>query len=163
MSHGSFTPQKRRDRNRTIRYTVDMNADQRKFLTIFALDNDVKASVIFKSLLHLLENRVDLAALVLHTIDTLGSSRALKDNTVRPTRYTVDLDWQQHTFLKLFSVHNDVTAADVVRCLLVLLETRIDLAALLINTIFEDDEDEIEESHEDEEVFDDEKGALAHA
>lgn len=152
MSVPAFTPQKRRDRSRTVRYTVDMNPEQHKFLKVFAVDNDVRTSVVFKSLLYLLETRSDLAILVMQTIDTLEGSRALNDrNNQRKMRYTVDLDWQQHTFLKLFATHNDVVAANIVRCLVILLEQREDLAFLVISTIFEEDDD-FEEDEDQQEI-----------
>lgn len=53
----------------------------------------------------------------------------------RVTRYSLDLDAEQHKFLKLFAINNDVRAALVVRALLYLLETDFEIANRVIDVI----------------------------
>lgn len=140
------TPQ-RRDANRPIRYTVDMDREQHTFMRLFAIHNDVKAATVFRSMIYLLETRIDLATLVIDTIFR-EELPILKNRTTKPIRYTIDMDGSQHTFLRLFAAHNEIKASTAVRTLLYLLETRLDLATLVIETIFDDDEDD-EEANED--------------
>lgn len=53
----------------------------------------------------------------------------------RVTRFSLDLDKEQHKFLKLFALSNDIKASLVVRALLYLLETDINLANRVIDEI----------------------------
>lgn len=57
----------------------------------------------------------------------------------RVTRFSLDLDKEQHKFLKLFALSNDVKASLVVRALLYLLETDINLAHRVIDEILMDE------------------------
>lgn len=151
-----YVPQRRRDLSKPIRYTVDMDQEQHAFMKLFAIHNDVKAALVFRSLVYLLESRVDLAQLVVNAID----SGELPVNTAKrrkpgekpsragKVRYTIDLNPSQHTFLRLFAAHNDIRVSVVVRALLFLLETRIDLAVLVIDSVFEHADDTELEDHE---------------
>lgn len=148
----SFQQRERRDPNRTIRYTIDMDREQHRFLKLFAVHNDVSASVIMRSLGYLLETRLDLATLVMDTI-YLGASANKARKTIR---YTIDMEGSQHTFFRLFAAHNETRVSTIVRTLLYLLETRMDLATMVIETIFietygDDDEGEdvVEEVDDD--------------
>lgn len=58
----------------------------------------------------------------------------------RVTRFSLDLDKEQHKFLKLFALSNDIKASLVVRALLYLLETDINLANRVIDEILLDEE-----------------------
>lgn len=153
----SFKQRERRDPNRTIRYTIDMDREQHRFLKLFAVHNDVSASVIMRSLGYLLETRHDLATLVMETI-YLGVSANKARRTIR---YTIDMEGSQHTFFRLFAAHNETRVSTIVRTMLYLLETRMDLATMVIETIFietyneDDDGDEVEEIADDEPELED--------
>lgn len=58
----------------------------------------------------------------------------------RVTRYTLDLDQEQHRFLRLFALQNGIQASLVMRALLYLLETDINIANRVIDEIYADDE-----------------------
>jgi hypothetical protein len=51
-------------------------------------------------------------------------------------RFTLDLDFEQHKFLKLFSLENGVQSSVVMRTLLFKLETDKKLREKLLNMIF---------------------------
>lgn len=53
-------------------------------------------------------------------------------------RFTLDLDFEQHKFLKLFSLENSVQASVVMRTLLLKLETDKALREKILNMIFSD-------------------------
>lgn len=53
-------------------------------------------------------------------------------------RFTLDLDFEQHKFLKLFSLENGVQASVVMRTLLLKLETDKKLREKILNMIFSD-------------------------
>lgn len=147
----SFAQKHRKDPNRTVRYTIDMDRQQHKFLKLFAVHNDISGSTIVRALLYLLQTRRDLETLVKDTI-FLGETIKNSKQANRAVRYTIDIDGAQHTFIKLFAAHNDTKVSTVMRTMLFLLETRLDLATMLIETIFidedDDDDDEIEEDPE---------------
>lgn len=86
---------------------------------------------------------------------------ALEDAATRPTnvtrhapktrrkvtRFTLDLEREQHTFLRLFALQNGIQASLVMRTLLYILETDFEVAERVINEIFsEEDETETEGS-----------------
>lgn len=148
----SFKQRERRDPNRTIRYTIDMDREQHRFLKLFAVHNDVSASVIMRSLGYLLETRHDLATLVMETI-YLGVSANKARRTIR---YTIDMEGSQHTFFRLFAAHNETRVSTIVRTMLYLLETRMDLATMVIETIYVETYNEDEDGDEVEEIADDE-------
>jgi hypothetical protein len=58
----------------------------------------------------------------------------------RVTRYTLDLDQEQHRFLRLFALQNGVQASLVMRSLLFMLETDINVANRVIDLIFNEDD-----------------------
>lgn len=51
-------------------------------------------------------------------------------------RFTLDLDFEQHKFLKLFSLENGVQSSVVMRTLLLKLETDKKLREKILNMIF---------------------------
>jgi hypothetical protein len=53
-------------------------------------------------------------------------------------RFTLDLDFEQHKFLKLFSLENGVQSSVVMRTLLLKLETDKKLREKILNMIFSD-------------------------
>lgn len=80
----------------------------------------------------------------------------------KTVRFTIDFDFEQHRFLKLFSLESGVQTALVVRALVFLLEINESVANAVIDEIFgvdEDDDNEIPAtttveavSHEGDEV-----------
>lgn len=74
----------------------------------------------------------ELEDVVVETFDELPQLRKV-------TRFSLDLDKEQHKFLKLFALSNDIKASNVVRALLFLLETDLELANRVIDEIFIDD------------------------
>jgi len=60
-----------------------------------------------------------------------------KDASQRSTiRFSVDLDPEQHKFLKLFSIENGIQASVIMRALIYQLEVNEDLANRVIDEIF---------------------------
>lgn len=57
----------------------------------------------------------------------------------KTTRFSIDLMSEQHRFLKLFSVENDVQSSVVCRALLYLQETDDDLANEVVDIIKAED------------------------
>lgn len=53
-------------------------------------------------------------------------------------RFTLDLDFEQHKLLKLFSLENNVQSSVVMRTLLLKLETDKKLREKILNMIFSD-------------------------
>lgn len=74
--------------------------------------------------------------------------------TKKVTRYTLDLDGQQHLFLRMFALQNEVDASKVMRTLLYFLESDQDLANRVLDEIFGaelgDEPDEGDEADTDE-------------
>lgn len=145
-----FKQKRQRKFDKTLRFTCDMHKEQHNFLRLFAADNDVSASTVFRCLLYLLQQRRDLATLVIDLI--YAHENPLQGKAKKSMRYTVDLYPEQHNFLRLFSAHNEVRASTVVRTLLYLLETRIDLATLVIEEIFPAEEETAENTESDEDA-----------
>jgi len=56
------------------------------------------------------------------------------------TRYTLDLERNQHQFLRLFSLQHEVEASKVMRTLLYLLEADSTLADRVLGELFADDD-----------------------
>lgn len=139
---------------RSVRYTVDLTKQQRHFLRLFSLHNDVPATVVLRTLVAALESRLDLAQLVVDTIfaDDLPDVIAYPDDT---TRYTIDMPGPQHTFMRLFAAHNETKVSFVVRTLIFLLEADENIAQFLIDTIFPEQEQEQEQEHSEIEADDD--------
>ncbi|MGV8845812.1 hypothetical protein [Tessaracoccus sp.] len=75
--------------------------------------------------------------------------------TKKVTRYTLDLDGQQHLFLRMFALQNEVDASKVMRTLLYFLESDQDLANRVLDEIFGaelgDEPDEPDETDETDE------------
>lgn len=57
----------------------------------------------------------------------------------KTTRFSIDLMSEQHRFLKLFSVENDVQSSVVCRALLYTLETDEDLSNEIVDIILAED------------------------
>lgn len=75
------------------------------------------------------------------TRPAVASRRARRGSAGRRavTRYTLDLENQQHMFLRLFSLQNDVEASKVCRTLLYLLESDPEVQNRVLNELFADD------------------------
>lgn len=58
--------------------------------------------------------------------------------TRRVTRYTLDLEAEQHKFLRMYAVSHDVEASKVMRTLLFLLEADQSLSKRVLQEIFPD-------------------------
>lgn len=54
----------------------------------------------------------------------------------KTVRFTLDLDSEQHRFLKLFSIENGIQSSVIMRALIYLLEVDEDLANRIIDEIF---------------------------
>lgn len=57
----------------------------------------------------------------------------------KTTRFSVDLEIEQHQFLKEFSAENDIKASVIMRALIYLMEIDETIANRIIDKIFEDD------------------------
>lgn len=66
-------------------------------------------------------------------VNNSNTSIATKRKT---TRVTLDLDFEQHRFLKLFALENSIQSSVILRALLYCLETDEDLANKVIDEIF---------------------------
>lgn len=73
---------------------------------------------------------------------TRTTSRAKTDRRV--LRFTVDLEREQHNFLRFFAINNGINASVVIRTLLFELETNRELAQQIIDTIFGGEEEDSE-------------------
>lgn len=54
----------------------------------------------------------------------------------KTVRFTLDLDSEQHRFLKLFSIENGIQSSVIMRALIYLLEVDEELANRIIDEIF---------------------------
>lgn len=59
----------------------------------------------------------------------------------KTVRITLDLNQEQHRFLKFFSIQNGIPSAMTMRCLLYMLETDINLAQRVVDEIFADEDE----------------------
>lgn len=74
----------------------------------------------------------------------VASRRATRSRVPRRvTRYTLDLEAEQHRFLRLFALQNGIQASLVMRALLYLLETDVNIANRVIDEIYSVPEDEV--------------------
>lgn len=55
-------------------------------------------------------------------------------------RYTLDLEHEQHRFLKLFSIQHNVSASKVMRTMLYMLETDHTFVTRVMGEVFDQDE-----------------------
>ena len=98
-----------------------------------------------RTLLYLLETDINIATHVIDEITT-GNEEDLADGAARFSadilgkviRFTLDLEEEQHRFLKLFAFDNEIKASPAMRTLLYLLETDINIATRVIDEIFAD-------------------------
>lgn len=76
------------------------------------------------------------------TRPAVASHRARRPKAPRKvTRYTLDLEANQHTYLRLFAISNGVEASKVMRCLLWLLEADESLQQRVYDELFADDDE----------------------
>ena len=68
----------------------------------------------------------------IHAVRRASNTRGTK----KVTRYTLDLDGQQHMFLRMFALQNEVEASKVMRTMLYFLESDRDLANRVLDEIF---------------------------
>lgn len=143
-------------KRKTVRFTIDFDATQHKFLKTFSYESGVKSALIIRALVYLLEINESVADAVIDEIfreeeeldltdenpleantrateATLQSSKAEKRKTVR---FTIDFDSEQHRFLKLFSLESGVRSALIIRSLVYLLEISETMANAVISEIF---------------------------
>lgn len=143
-------------KRKTVRFTIDFDATQHKFLKTFSYESGVKSALIIRALVYLLEINENVADAVIDEIfreeeeldladenaseastkatgDSLQSNKAEKRKTVR---FTIDFDSEQHRFLKLFSLESGVRSALIIRSLVYLLEISETMANAVISEIF---------------------------
>lgn len=116
---------------KVIRFSLDMGKDQRQQLKMFSASNNIKSVAIVRAMLLLVELNKDFADDIVEEI--------FKDKEKKPedpTRLTIDLDAEQHRFLKLFSIQNGFTASVLVRKLMQILREDEEFANAVLDTIF---------------------------
>jgi hypothetical protein len=116
---------------KVIRFSLDMGKDQRQHLKMFSASNNIQSVAIVRAMLLLVELNKDFADDIVEEI--------FKDKEKKPedpTRLTIDLDAEQHRFLKLFSIQNGFTASVLVRKLMQILREDEDFANAILETIF---------------------------
>lgn len=146
-------------KRKTVRFTIDFDAEQHRFLKLFSLESGVQAALIVRALVYLLEISENVANAVIDEIfgtedDAESPAPVLPIKVTAPVenhksqvefavkrktvRFTIDFDAEQHRFLKLFSLESGVQAALVIRALVYLLEISEDIANAVIDEIFGD-------------------------
>ena len=55
------------------------------------------------------------------------------------SRYTLDLEQNQHQFMKLFATHNNVSGSKIMRTMLYFLESDTEFADRVLNEVFAED------------------------
>lgn len=143
-------------KRKTVRFTIDFDATQHKFLKTFSYESGVKSALIIRALVYLLEINESVADAVIDEIFRdeeeldLGDENPLEANTKAPegtpqgskaekrktVRFTIDFDSEQHRFLKLFSLESGVRSALIIRSLVYLLEISETMANAVISEIF---------------------------
>lgn len=116
---------------KVIRFSLDMGKDQRQHLKMFSASNNIQSVAIVRAMLLLVELNKDFADDIVEEI--------FKDKEKKPedpTRLTIDLDAEQHRFLKLFSIQNGFTASVLVRKLMQILREDEEFANAILETIF---------------------------
>lgn len=116
---------------KVIRFSLDMGKDQRQHLKMFSASNSIQSVAIVRAMLLLVELNKDFADDIVEEI--------FKDKEKKPedpTRLTIDLDVEQHRFLKLFSIQNGFTASVLVRKLMQILREDEEFANAVLDTIF---------------------------
>jgi len=87
----------------------------------------------------------DPAAAIVATRPAAASRKARRPKEARKvTRYTLDLEQQQHMHLRLFALQHGVEASRICRTLLYLLESDPKIAERVLDELFADDEDTTE-------------------
>lgn len=56
------------ERRKTIRFSVDLDSDQHKFLKLFSMENGIQSSVIMRALIYQLEIDEELANRIIDEI-----------------------------------------------------------------------------------------------
>lgn len=149
-------------KRKTVRFTIDFDSEQHRFLKLFSLESGVQAALVVRALVYLLEISEPVANAVIDEIFGVEEDEsedtpppAPKKAVPAPTpeseaaapvkrktiRFTIDFDAEQHRFLKLFSLESGVQAALVVRALVYLLETSANMADAVIDEIFGEGQD----------------------
>lgn len=147
-------------KRKTVRFTIDFDAEQHRFLKMFSLESGVQAALVVRALVYLLEISEPVANAVIDEIFGIEEDEAAEPVAESPNppvedeqaevlppvkrktiRFTIDFDAEQHRFLKLFSLESGVQAALVVRALVYLLETSSDMANAVIDEIFGEGQD----------------------
>lgn len=143
-------------KRKTVRFTIDFDATQHKFLKTFSYESGVKSALIIRALVYLLEINESVADAVIDEIfrddeeletheDKLldkntealeGNPDGKKMDKKKTVRFTIDFDAEQHRFLKLFSLESGVRSALIIRSLVYLLEISETMANAVINEIF---------------------------
>lgn len=144
-------------KRKTVRFTIDFDATQHKFLKTFSYESGVKSALIIRALVYLLEINESVADAVIDEIfrdeeelaksdenPANGRTEAVKGESQedkkpekrKTVRFTIDFDSEQHRFLKLFSLESGVRSALIIRSLVYLLEISETMANAVINEIF---------------------------
>lgn len=143
-------------KRKTVRFTIDFDATQHKFLKTFSYESGVKSALIIRALVYLLEINESVADAVIDEIFReeeeldLGDENLAEASTKAPegipqgskaekrktVRFTIDFDSEQHRFLKLFSLESGVRSALIIRSLVYLLEISETMANAVISEIF---------------------------
>lgn len=143
-------------KRKTVRFTIDFDAEQHKFLKTFSYESGVKSALIIRALVYLLEINESVADAVIdeifrdeeevepmdiipteaNTEPLSTSSHSHRPEKRKTVRFTIDFDSEQHRFLKLFSLESGVRSALIIRSLVYLLEISDTMANAVISEIF---------------------------
>lgn len=126
-------------KRKTVRFTIDFDAGQHRFLKTYATENRLQSALVIRSLVYLLEIDEAVANTVVDDLFDFKTRTKVKQKTVR---FTIDFDAEQHRFLKLFSLESGVQAALIIRALVNLLETNESISAAVLEAIFGPGDDE---------------------
>lgn len=134
-------------KRKTVRFTIDFDVEQHRFLKLYSLESGLQSAHVIRALVYLLEINESVANAVIDKIFGIDietgftvtdqSNNEVEVKVKRKTvRFTIDFDFEQHRFLKLFSLESGVQAALVVRALVDLLEINEEMSNAVFDEIF---------------------------
>lgn len=116
--------------NSVVRFSLDLDKEDRHHLKVFSARHSIQSVSAIRACLLLLELNADFATDII--AELAEAPQAKPDD---PTRLTIDLAGEQHTFLKLFCIQNSLTASRLMRKLLEILRTNEDLQEAVVDTV----------------------------
>lgn len=143
---------------KTKRYTLDMNREQLRFLKLFAHQHDFYASTVVRALIYLLETDAEVQYAVIDEIypvdrEPLALIVEISGKDRNVSRYTLDLHYEQSNYLGFITINQGIKASVILRAMIYLLETNVDLGECTLQELVMDLLSDIDRSEtEDEET-----------